>query len=105
MALGVSVLKRIRYPWAGGYGIKDLIIEVTGEASYVTNGSAITAAQLNVNSILAIAPSDPYPLVARNYVWDRGTGKLLAQAAGTGNEVSAATNCSADKIVCTVYAR
>ncbi len=106
MALGVAVLKRLRRPWGGGYGIKDLLIEVTGEASYVTNGSAITAAQLNVNAIIAVVPRRPYPLVARQYIWDRGTGKLLAQKLdGTGAEVISTTNCSADKVVCMVYAR
>jgi len=90
----------------GGFGYKDMLIEITGEASYVTNGSAITAAQLGVNSILALVPKKVYPLVARQYIWDRGTGKLVGQKLdATGAEVVAATNCSADKIVARVYAR
>ena len=105
MALGVAVVKRIRYPWSmgGGFGIKDVLIEVTGEASYVTGGSAITAAQLNVNRIIAVLPNDPYPLVGRSYLWNRTTGMLQAQVPA-GTEVTSTTNCSADKVVCYVVA-
>lgn len=109
MALGVTVLKRLRRPWGGGYGIKDLLIEVTGESSYATNGSAITAAQLGVNSILAIRPMTTYgtaiSATSRKYIWNRTTGMLIAQVIGSGAQESAAANCSTDKVVCRVYAR
>lgn len=109
MALGVTVLKRLRRPWGGSYGIKDLIIEVTGETSYATGGSAITAAQLGVKSILAINPMPVYgtalSATGRKYVWNRSTGMLMAQVIGTGAQEAALAACQTDKVVCRVYAR
>lgn len=78
---------------------------MVGEASYTTGGVAVTAATFQLNAIDAILFSNPYPLVNRQYIFDKTNSKIMAQVVSTGVEVAGANNNSADIVIMTVYGR
>lgn len=100
MALAFTVIKR-----SGGgpftRGLRRVFVEITGETSYVTGGTAIAASDVGLKgAILAVyINAFPTPLVDRFYMWIRSTGKLQAAVRSTGAEVAGAVNCSADKVL------
>lgn len=101
MAVAIAVLRR--YP--PRRGIREVLVEITGDTSYPTGGSPIVAADVKLSAITAILPQLPYPLVDRQYIWDRANGKLMAQVVSTAAELANTTNASADKIVALVSGR
>ena len=101
MAVAIAFLRK--YP--PRRAIRERLILITGDTSYPTGGSAISAANVQLTAITALLPQNPYPLVDRIYVWDRTNGKLIAQVASTGAQVANATDLSADKIAALVSGR
>jgi hypothetical protein len=102
MALGaIAVLRR----FTPKRGSREVLVEITGEASYTTGGVVIAASNFGLNAITRLLPFPPYPLVDRTYVWDNTNSKLMAQVISTGLQVAGAVSCSADKIVCLVIGR
>lgn len=95
MALAFSVTKRFRQR----QGIREALVEITGDASYPTGGTAIAASAVNFQAITRVLPMLPYPLADRAYIWDNTNAKLMAIVLSTGVEVANATDLSADKIV------
>ena len=100
MALGAVTILR-RYP--PKRGVREVLAEIVGEASYTSTGVAIAASVFGLTAITAVEPFPPYPLADRIYIWDRANGKLMAQVISTGLEASG--NLSADKIVVHVTGR
>ena len=100
MALAFTVIKR-----SGGgpfsRGMRRIFVEITGETSYVSTGTAIAASDVGLKgAILAIyINAFPTPSVDRYYIWSRATGKLQAIVRSTGAEVAGAVNVGADKIM------
>lgn len=102
MALGAITFIRKVAP-RRGVRIREVLL--VGEASYTTTGVAVTAANFQLNAIDAIFISNPYPLVNRQYIFDKTNSKIMAQVVSTGAEVAGATNCAADQLILTVYGR
>ena len=102
MALGAITFIRKLAPRRGVRIRKVLLV---GEASYTTGGVAVTAANFQLNAIDGIFCANPYPLVNRQYIFDKANSKFMAQVVSTGAEVAGAVNCSADQIILTVYGR
>ena len=102
MALGaITFLRKI----APRRGVRKRIVLLVGEASYTTGGVAVTAANFQLNAIDSMFFNQPYPLVNRQYVFDKANSKIQAQVPSTGAEVAGAVNCSADQIVIEVSGR
>lgn len=95
MALAFTVLRR----FPPRRGIREVLVEITGDTSYPTGGTAIAASDVKLRGITRVLPQAPYPLVDRQYIWDHTNGKLMAQVVSTAAELANATNASADKIV------
>ena len=102
MALGAITFIRKVAP-RRGVRIREVLL--VGEASYTTGGVAVTAATFQLNGIDAIFISTPFPLVNRQYIFDKTNSKIMAQVVSTGAEVAGANNNSADQIIMTVYGR
>lgn len=99
MALAFTFLKRT----GGGpfsRGIRRNYLEITGDTSYPTGGTAIAASDVGfVGGIIQLrVNAAPTPLTNRLYAWNRSTGKLMAQVISTQAEVGAGVACNADKI-------
>ena len=102
MALGaVTFIRKV----APRRGVRVREVLLVGEASYTTGGVAVTAATFLLNGIDAIFFSNPFPLVNRQYIFDKTNSKIMSQVVSTGAEVAGAANCSADQIIMTVYGR
>lgn len=102
MAISIAVIKR--FPPEKG-GLRRVMVEITGDSSYPTGGTAIAASDLKLSEIYMVHPANPYPLVDRIYLWDHANLKLMAQVPSTGAEVANTTNCSADKVRAQVIGR
>src|SRR5262245_41741955 len=96
MALGaITFIRQI----APRRGVRQRVCLMVGEASYTTGGVAITPATFRLNAIDAIIFSNPYPLVNRQYVYDKANSKIMAQVVSTGAEVAGANNNAADQVM------
>jgi len=102
MALGAITFIRKLAP-RRGVRVREVLL--VGEAAYTSTGVAVTAANFQLNAIDAIFPSLPFPLVNRQYIFDKANSKIMAQVPSTGAEVAGAVNCSADQILLLVYGR
>ena len=102
MALGaITFIRKI----APRRGVRQRICLMVGEATYTATGVPITAATFLLNGIDAIFFENPYPLVNRQYLFDKTNSKIQAQVVSTGVEVAGGTNCSADQVLMRVVGR
>lgn len=86
-------------------GIRERLISMAGPTSYTTTGDAVTAADVKLNAVDHIAFELPHPLVDRQYIYNKTTGKIQIQVPSTGLELANATNCSADIVRARVSGR
>lgn len=86
-------------------GVRMREISMAGPTSYTTAGDTLTAADLRLNAIDTIHFELPHPLVDRQYIWNKTTGKIMIQVPSTGLELANATNCSADIVRAVAWGR
>lgn len=95
MPLGaITVLRRI-HPRRG---VREVVFQMPGAASYTTGGDAITAANLNLNAITDIQ-FHVSGVVDRQYLFDKANSKVMAQVISTGAQVAGSTNLSTDTVL------
>ena len=71
-----------------------LIVDITGDTSYPTNGSALAASAFGMTELDSVSVQMP-PSGIRTYQYDYANSKLKAFSA-YNTEVTNTTNCSAD---------
>lgn len=90
--MAVTVAEVERRQSLGNYLEK--IVDITFDASYVTNGEPLAAADLGLATILSVLAPVVQGAVVRLVAYDIANSKLLAYAPG-GAEVANATDLSA----------
>lgn len=78
---------------------------LTGSTSYTTGGDTISPAIFGLTAIDNIILNSPAAGGVRFYTWDAAakTVKCFDLVAGVLTEEGAATDCSADRVSCTVW--
>lgn len=103
--MAIGAITFIRY-LAPRRGVRQRIISMAGPTAYTgTGGDTLTAADVKLNAIDSINFELPHPLVDRQYIYNKTTGKIQIQVPSTGLELANGVNCSADIVRALVSGR